>query len=111
MNKNKQNNNHLEKQKSKSYVLIAGISALICFGLAIAVFISMIIKHIWVFIIPVLFCVLLGLTFLASMRAVQKHGTKRIPRQVIFPTVRLWKDNGIDPDDMKFPPDRSSKRH
>ena len=100
-----------ERRKSKSYVLMHGISGAFCLCAAIAFFIAMIIDHIWVLIFLFIFAFLLGLIEIMSARSVQKHGVKVMPRQIIYPTVRLWKYNGVDPTEMNDPLQRPPKRH
>jgi hypothetical protein len=116
MSKSKNNfkhtNNSSEKRKSKSYVLVHCISGAFCLFAGIAVLIAMLIEHIsWVLSFVILFCFLYGLIEIASARAVQKHGAKVIPRQVIYPMIRLWKGNGVDPTEMKNPIQKPPKRH
>jgi hypothetical protein len=110
-NKAKQINSFPEKRKSKSYVVVHGISGAFCLIAAIALLIAMLTQDILVFIFPVLLGLFLGIIELASVRAVQKHGVKVMPRQIIFPIVKLWKDNGIDPAETNKPLERTSKRH
>jgi hypothetical protein len=112
INNAKHINNSREKRKSKSYVLIHGISGATGLCLAVAALIAMLTKHIsWILIFPILFAFLYGLIEIASARTVQKHGAKVMPRQVIYPTVRLWKDNGVDPTEMNDPLQKPPKRH
>jgi hypothetical protein len=72
----------------------------------------MLIEHLsLIFIIPILFAFLLSFIEISSARAIQKHGAKIMPRQVIYPTVWLWKDNWVDPFEMNDPLQKPSKRH
>jgi hypothetical protein len=116
ISKSKNNTKYLhnspEKRRSKSYVLVHGISGALCLIAAIAILIAMITEHIsWGLIFLILLAFLLGLFEIASVRAVHKHGAKVMPRQVIYPIVKLWKDNGVDPAEMKNPLQRPPKRH
>jgi predicted PurR-regulated permease PerM len=71
-------------------MLVHGISGVFCLFTAITVLIAMLTEHMsWVLIFPILFAFLLGFIEIASVRVVQKHGVKVMPRQVIFPIVSL----------------------
>jgi hypothetical protein len=101
-----------KQRKSKSYVLIHGISGSLCLFAAVALLIAMFTEHMsWGLIFLILFCFLLGFIEIASARTVQKHGAKVMPRQVIYPTVRLWKDNGLDPNEMNNPLHKPRNHH
>jgi hypothetical protein len=111
-NKAKLKNNSPQKRKSRSYVFVHGISGALILCAAIAILVAMLTEHLsWVLIFPILFCFLLGLIEIASARVIQKHGAKIMPRQYIYPIVKLWKDNGVDPTEMNDPSQRPPKRH
>ena len=78
-----------KKHVSKSYLLIYGITAIAGYIAGVVLLINN--RSIFAILCTILIF-LLALICTASCYSVYKHGSKAIPRLIIFPLPRLWKD-------------------
>jgi hypothetical protein len=94
---------HRHKQRNRAYLIINGITAVAGFIAGYTLIVGGY-PNIGA-VIAGIFCLILGLIEIASCLMVRKYGSKAIPPQLIFPTVRLWKSNNIGPpSDKTFQP-------